>query len=92
MPRCLHLILGFCLLAVAACSSAQPAPPTATAGPPATSVAARPAASSQPSPSAAASPSALAALKLPATDPAVHVFLWGNAATTARDLQLAHDG
>jgi polysaccharide biosynthesis protein PslG len=25
-------------------------------------------------------------------DPAVHVFLWGNAATTARDLQLARDG
>ena len=25
-------------------------------------------------------------------DPAVHVFLWGNAPTTARDLQLAKDG
>jgi hypothetical protein len=28
---------------------------------------------------------------VPSTDPAVHVFLWGNPATTARDLQLAHD-
>jgi len=29
---------------------------------------------------------------LPSTDPAVHVFLWGNPDTTARDLGLAHDG
>jgi hypothetical protein len=29
---------------------------------------------------------------MPSTDPAVHVFLWGNPSTTARDLQLAHDG
>ncbi|HEV7664547.1 MAG TPA: hypothetical protein VGQ62_13495, partial [Chloroflexota bacterium] len=75
---------------------AQPAPATPTVGSPATSVAARPAASSQPSPSAAASavasPSALAAARLTPTDPAVHVFLWGNAPTTARDLQLARDG
>jgi polysaccharide biosynthesis protein PslG len=29
---------------------------------------------------------------MPVTDPAIHVFLWGNAPTTARDLQLAKDG
>jgi hypothetical protein len=29
---------------------------------------------------------------MPTTDPAVHVFLWGNAGTTARDLQLAAGG
>jgi hypothetical protein len=29
---------------------------------------------------------------IPTTDPAVHVFLWGNASTTARDLQLAAGG
>ena len=29
---------------------------------------------------------------VPTTDPAVHVFLWGNPSTTARDLQLAKDG
>jgi hypothetical protein len=30
--------------------------------------------------------------KIPTTDPAIHVFLWGNPDTTARDLQLARDG
>src|SRR4029453_11315650 len=48
------------------------------------------------SPSAVASPSASppAAMKpgLSSTDPAVHVFLWGNPGTTARDLGLARDG
>ena len=29
---------------------------------------------------------------MPTADPAVHVFLWGNPATTVRDLQLARDG
>jgi len=29
---------------------------------------------------------------MPSTDPAVHVFLWGNAATLDRDLRLAKDG
>jgi polysaccharide biosynthesis protein PslG len=42
--------------------------------------------------SVAASPSPLASGALPTTDPAVHVFLWGNSSTTARDLQLARDG
>jgi polysaccharide biosynthesis protein PslG len=31
-------------------------------------------------------------VQVPTTDPAVHLFLWGNASTTARDLQLARDG
>jgi hypothetical protein len=44
------------------------------------------------SPSPAASPSAALATQIPTADPAVHVFLWGNAPTTARDLQLAKDG
>ena len=34
----------------------------------------------------------LPAGQVPTTDPAVHVFLWGNPSTTARDLQLARDG
>ena len=29
---------------------------------------------------------------VPTADSAVHVFLWGNPETTARDLQLAKDG
>jgi polysaccharide biosynthesis protein PslG len=33
-----------------------------------------------------------ATASLPTTDPAVHVFLWGNPSTTTRDLQLASDG
>src|SRR5579871_965147 len=47
-----------------------------------------------PSPVAArplASPSAVPGTSVPTTDPAIHVFLWGNPATTARDLQLARD-
>jgi hypothetical protein len=42
-----------------------------------------------------ASPSAspvAATDRIPTADPAIHVFLWGNAATTARDLTLAKDG
>jgi hypothetical protein len=35
------------------------------------------------------SPSPLPGAKVPSTDPAIHLFLWGNTATTARDLQLA---
>jgi hypothetical protein len=38
------------------------------------------------------SPSPLVGGRIPSTDPAVHVFLWGNPGTTARDLQLARDG
>jgi hypothetical protein len=34
----------------------------------------------------------LAAGAIATTDPAVHVFLWGNLSTTARDLRLASDG
>jgi polysaccharide biosynthesis protein PslG len=30
--------------------------------------------------------------KMPTTDPAVHLFLWGNPGTTTRDLQLAQTG
>jgi polysaccharide biosynthesis protein PslG len=68
------------LVAVVGCSSA---PPTPTATP---AVAApKPAVSPIPS------PSPLANARVPSIDPAVHVFLWGNASTTARDLQLAKD-
>jgi polysaccharide biosynthesis protein PslG len=49
-------------------------------------------ASAAPSAVAAASSSPVAAALLPTTDPAVHVFLWGNPSTTTRDLQLARDG
>src|SRR5256885_10832373 len=82
MPRSLHsLFLGPCLLWLTAC--AGPSGP-ATPGP--ASPVARPAASAFPS------PSPLVGGKVPATDPAVHVFLWGNPGTTAPDLQLARDG
>jgi hypothetical protein len=43
-------------------------------------------------PSASPLPSPLAVGQIPTTDPAIHVFLWGNPSTTARDLQLARDG
>jgi hypothetical protein len=77
------------LLAVVACGSPAPAsaPPTPTTPP---VVAPKPAVSPVTSP--APSPSPLAGARVPTTDPAVHVFLWGNASTTARDLQLARDG
>jgi hypothetical protein len=85
-------LLSGCALAFAvACSSVPPAP---TSTPPAvTGVASLPASptaplSSVPTPSVAP----LAAGVVPSTDPAIHVFLWGNPGTTARDLQLARDG
>lgn len=87
MSRCLHVFLGALMLAVSACSSPS-VPPTPTAGPPATTVAPEPVAAS---PAAVASASPLVGGKIPSTDPAIHVFLWGNAGTTARDLQLAKD-
>jgi hypothetical protein len=49
-------------------------------------VGAKPATSPMPS------PSPLVGGQLPTTDPAIHVFLWGNEPTTARDLQLARAG
>ena len=78
--------LSACLVAAAvACSTTQPAP---SLTPTPASAAARP------SVSAAASPSVppLAGATMATDDPAVHVFLWGNPGTTARDLQLAKDG
>lgn len=84
MSRNLHLLLGVVMLTVSACSSA-PSPATATPGPPATTVAPKPASS----PLTLPSPSPLIGGKISSTDPAVHVFLWGNSATTGRDLQLA---
>src|SRR5712692_11393430 len=86
MSRDLHVLLGALMLAVSACSGPS-VPPTPSAGPPATTVAPKPV----PSPQAAASPAPLVGGKVPSTDPAIHVFLWGNAGTTARDLQLARD-
>ena len=80
------LVLTFLL---AACSSPAPPPPTSTTAPPP-----KPAAAPSPSlsPSPLASPSAVASGKIPTADPAVHVFLWGNAGTTQRDLALAKNG
>jgi hypothetical protein len=86
MSRFLHVFLGGLMLALSACSSPS-APPTPGAGPPATTVAPKPVAS----PQAVASPVPLVGGKIPSTDPAIHVFLWGNAGTTARDLKLAKD-
>jgi hypothetical protein len=86
------VLSSLCLLAVVACAS--PAPVTGPTSPPtsapAPAVAPRPAASPVVSP--APSPSPLAGARVPTTDPAIHVFLWGNPGTTARDLQLARDG
>jgi hypothetical protein len=88
----IRYLAAACLVAAVACS-APPAPPTPTAGPPATTVAPKPAASPSSSAlSVAPSPSPVASGQIPTADPAVHVFLWGNADTTARDLQLARDG
>jgi polysaccharide biosynthesis protein PslG len=73
----------------AACSApAPPAPSTATLPPPTT--APKPAVA--PGASPIPSPSPLAGAVARTNDPGVHVFLWGNPSTTARDLQLARDG
>jgi polysaccharide biosynthesis protein PslG len=96
MSRSLHLLLGACLLGFSACST--PSAPSPSPTPPATTIAARPIVSPLPSPAASpvvapgASPSPVVDARVPTTDPAVHVFLWGNPGTTARDLQLARDG
>jgi hypothetical protein len=88
MSRLLRVFLGALMLAASACSSPT-APPTPSVGPPATTVVPKPVASAS---VAVASPSPLVGGKMPTTDPAVHVFLWGNPGTTARDLKLAQDG
>jgi hypothetical protein len=75
----LRLCLSLCLLLGTACSSAPVAPTSKPA-----SVGATTAASPAPSP--------LPGARIVSTDPAIHIFLWGNTATTARDLQLAKSG
>ena len=77
MFRPLTLLLSTWLLLGVACSSPAPPPPTV---------------SPQSKPAALPSPSPLVAGQMPTTDPSVHVFLWGNPGTTARDLQLARAG
>src|SRR4051812_48221718 len=101
MLRLVHRFLGVSLLALSACSAPTPAAPTVAVAPTTppratnTSAPAGPVASAQPTSSpaavAVASPSVLVNVNvtMPTTDPAVHVFLWGNAATTSRDLRLA---
>ena len=74
----LALAASACLLVILGCTTS---PPTST-----------PAAASKAAVSPVPSPAPLVGGKVPAVDPSVHVFLWGNAATTARDLQLARDG
>jgi polysaccharide biosynthesis protein PslG len=66
--------------AAASAAAVTPPSPSAVAASPSTG------------PSAASSPVPAAAGQVPTADPAVHVFLWGNPATTSRDLQLARDG
>src|SRR5438105_996245 len=75
-----RLLFSLSLIVVAACSA--PAPPAT----PSAAVAPKPAVSPLPS------VSPLPGARVPTTDPAVHVFLWGNSNTTARDLQLAKQG
>jgi len=74
----LALAASACLLVILGCTTS---PPTST-----------PAAASKAAVSPVPSLAPLVGGKVPAVDPSVHVFLWGNAATTARDLQLARDG
>ena len=81
------LALSLAVLATVACSS--PPPPTPTPTTAAVAVSPKPAVSPLASP--APSPSPLAGARVSSTDPAIHVFLWGNSNTTARDLQLARD-
>ncbi|HLZ28520.1 MAG TPA: cellulase family glycosylhydrolase [Chloroflexota bacterium] len=76
MSRLLTLFLSSWLLLGTACS--VPTPPSPPASP-------------LPKPAALASPPPLVGGRIPTTDPAVHVFLWGNSSTTARDLQLARN-
>ena len=76
MSRLLTQLLSACLVLCAACSSVPAAIPTL---------------SPQPKPAALPSPSPLVGGRIPSNDAAVHVFLWGNPSTTARDLQLARD-
>jgi hypothetical protein len=76
-----YLCLSLCLLVGVACSSAPPTPAPTSAP-----------ASPKPSSASAPTPAPLVGGQVPSTDPAIHVFLWGNASTTARDLQLAKDG
>src|SRR5438309_897168 len=75
----LCLCLSLCLLLGTGCSSAPVAPTSKPA-----SVGATAAVSPAPSP--------LPGARIVSTDPAIHIFLWGNTATTARDLQLAKSG
>ena len=84
MSRIVHLLLGGLIVTVSACSSPAAAP-TPGASLPSTSTVPSPAPSAQ----AAPSPASLVDGRVPSTDPAVHVFLWGTASTTRRDLQLA---
>jgi polysaccharide biosynthesis protein PslG len=76
-----RLVSILCLWLVAAGCGTPPQPLAATPEPPS---------------KAAASPlptlAPLADGRVPTTDPAIHTFLWGNASTTARDLQLARNG
>ena len=85
------------LLLLAGCGpSPPPAATTAPPAPPPTSAPPAPAPSPQVSPAASpaispvASPSAAPPGIIPTADPAIHVFLWGSAASD-RDLNLARD-
>ena len=74
---------------VAAKPAASPSPSPSSSSPGVPSPAGSAVPSPPPAGAPAASPAPAAAARLPAIDPAVHVFLWGNPGTTARDLQLA---
>jgi hypothetical protein len=80
-----------CLVTVVACSTPPDTTSTAPAGAPATP---RPSSGGTPAvlPTPSVSPVPMAGARVPTIDPAIHVFLWGNPSTTARDLQLAREG
>jgi hypothetical protein len=71
-------VAAVCLALLVGCTGALPAAPTSTGA--------------GTKPAAVASLAPLVGGRVPSTEPSVHVFLWGNAGTTARDLQLARDG
>lgn len=87
--RCLALLVSLGIGFAAACAPPSPPPEQSTRPTPGTAGAVPTAVGAQPAPATAVVP--FADGRIPTADPAVHVFLWGNRDTTARDLRLARE-